>query len=156
MTHTDEDALIAGLLAAATRAVEARAGLALLTQQWRAILDAAPDATLFLPVAPLQSVDAVRVNDIVLDPARYEVATGAPGRLRRAGPWPGASGVGAIEIDFTAGYGAAEAVPAPLKQAVRQLAAHFYENRETASETRTYSVPQSIDALLAPYREFRL
>ncbi len=162
VTHEDEDALIAGVLVAAARAVEARGGLALMPQQWRLSLDRPPAETIFFPFSPVASLDAVTVTDgegtpQAIDISLYEFAAGSPGRLRPAGPWP-APGIAldGVRLDFTAGYEDADAVPDPLKQAVKLLAAHFYEARETAVESRLYSVPQSVDALIAPYREVRL
>ncbi len=157
VTDASEDAFIAGALAAAVRSIEARSGLALLTQGWRLALDAAPQETLLLPIAPVQSVDAVTVSAAPVDPSVYEAAPGSPGRLRVAAPWPApARAIGDIAIDFTAGHATPADTPGPLKQAVLMLAAHFYENRESAGEARVYSVPRSVDALIAPYREFRL
>ena len=157
VAENDEDGVIAGLLASAVRAVEARAGLALMTQNWRLTLDAAPAETLILPLAPVQTIDAVTVAGAAVDPSAYEFAPGAPGRLRAAAPWPAPQEkIGDVEIDFTAGYGAAADVPTPLRHAVKMLAAHFFENREKAGEARVFAVPDAVDALIAPYREFRL
>jgi len=157
-----EDALINGVLVAAVRSIEARGRLALTPQQWRLTLDLPPEETLFLPIAPVASIDAVTVtdNDAAPQPVAnslYEFAAGSPGRLRRAGPWPQPGvALDGVQIDFTAGYADASAVPEPLKQAIKILAAHFFETRAAVRETRTYSVPQSVDALIAPYRELRL
>ena len=157
VTGTAEDAFISGIVAAAVRAVEARGGLALMTQAWRLTLDAPPDETLVLPIAPVASVDRVTVSAATVDASAYEVASGSPGRLRVAAPWPApANAIGDVSIEFTVGYANVDDVPAPLKQAVMMLAAHFYENRESAGEARVYTVPRSVDALIAPYREFRL
>jgi uncharacterized phiE125 gp8 family phage protein len=162
VTGDDEDALLTGLAVAAVRAIEARAGLALMPQQWRLSLDVAPEETLFLPINPVASLDAVAVIDAEGAPqtvaaSLYDFAAGPPARIRPAGPWPlPASRVDGVRIDFTAGYEDADAVPAPLKQAVTMLAAYFFETREAAGEIKVYAVPQSVDALLAPYREFRL
>lgn len=162
VTHSDEDALITGVLVAAVRAVEARGGLACMPQQWRLTLDAAPVETLFLPLSPIASLDAVAVIDGAGDPqavsaSLYDAALGTPPRIRPAGPWPlPAPAVGGVTIDFTAGYADADAVPEQLKQAVLLLAAHLYETREAAGERRVYSFPQTVDALIAPFREVRL
>ena len=162
ITHDDEDALITGILVSASRSVEARGGLALTPQSWRLTLDAVPEETITLPLHPVTSIDSVSVLDSagaahMIDAALYEIAAGSPGRLRRAGPWP-AVGVrlDGVRIDFTAGYVNAADVPEPLKQAVKILAAHFYEMREAASDTRILSVPQGVDTLIAPFREVRL
>jgi len=157
VTDVAEDAFIAGVLAAAVRSIEARGGLALMTQGWRLTLDAAPDETLILPVTPVQTIDAVTVSGADVDPSAYEKAIGSPGRLRAAAPWPApARAIGDVAIDFTAGYATEGDVPGPLKHAVLMLTAHFYENRESAGEARVYTVPRSVDALIAPFREFRL
>jgi uncharacterized phiE125 gp8 family phage protein len=162
ITDANEDALINGALVAAVRAVEARASLALLAQQWRLTLDAAPGETVILPLSPVASIDAVSVIDAagapqVLAPALYETAAGSPGRLRPAAPWPNPGPrLDGVRIDFTVGYADAASTPEPLKQAVKILAAHLFEAREAASEDRLFSVPQSVDALIAPYREVRL
>ncbi len=162
VTQTDDDALIAGYLAAASRSIEARGGLALMPQQWRLTLDHVPEETVILPIAPATSVDAVTIVDSAGVPqtvavSAYEFAPGAPGRLRRAAPWgrPGVA-LDGVGVDFTAGYADAASAPEPLKQAVKILAAHFYEARAAASEDRFYTVPQTVDALIAPYKEVRL
>ena len=62
---------------------------------------------------------------------------------------------GGIVITFTAGYGPAAAdVPADLVQAVRLLAAHFYEHRDGPGDTS--ALPAAARVLLAPYRVVRL
>ena len=162
VTSDDEDALLTGMLVAAVRAIEARASIALMEQQWRLTLDGAPDETLFLPINPVFSLDAVAVIDAegevdMVAASLYDFASGAPARIRPAGPWPlPGPRIDGVRIDFTAGYESAEAVPAPLKQAALMLAAYFFETREAAGEAKLYSVPQAVDALIAPYREFRL
>ncbi len=162
LSGDDEDANLAGALVAAVRAIEARGGLAMMPQQWRMSLDAPPEETLFLPRSPVAAIDAVTVIDAggapqPVSPSLYDAVYGAGGRIRPAGPWPAPGpAVGGVRIDFTAGYENADAVPAPLKQAVKMLAAYFLETREAAGETRIYALPQGIDALIAPFREARL
>ncbi|MEM8772641.1 MAG: head-tail connector protein [Pseudomonadota bacterium] len=157
LTDAAEDAVVASALAAATRSVEARGGLALMTQGWRLTLDARPEETLFLPIAPVTAIDAVTVSGVAVDPSAYEFAPGSPARFRPSRPWPAPQErIGGVTIDFSAGYASAGEAPPPLRQAVKLLAAHFFENREAATETRTFSVPATVDALIAPFREVRL
>jgi len=162
ITHSDEDIAINGYLVAAVRAIEARAGLALMAQSWRLTLDEPPYETVYFPISPVSAINQVSVknkagDDALVDAATYEFAPGAPGRLRRAAPWP-SPGVrtGGVAIDFSAGYAAADAIPADIVHAVKLLAAHFYEAREAVGEPRLFSVPQTVDALIAPYRQVRL
>lgn len=154
VTHSDEDALITGIIIAAVRAIEARCGIAMSPQQWRLRLDAMP-RLLALPIGPVTELDSVIVTDVsgtdhMVDKALYEFASG---RIRPTGPWPKAA-LGGVAITFTVGF--ADDVPAPLLQAAKMLCGAFYEQRESATAIRLYDVPQSIDALIAPYREMRL
>jgi uncharacterized phiE125 gp8 family phage protein len=164
---TDEDTLIASLILTARLHVETALGLALITQSWRLLLDRwPPEKDIELPLQPLQTIDAVRVLPAegaatVIDPANYLADTAsAPPRLVRTGviwPQPGKAANG-VEIDFTAGYGALAAdVPAPLRQALLLLVAHWYENREpiTVGAPETI-VPGPVSDLLGPYRVRRI
>ena len=164
---TAEDTLIASLILTSRLHVETALGLALITQSWRLLLDCWPAAKDFeLPLRPLQTIDEVRVLSAAGDPTIIAAgdyladAASTPPRLVRTGViWkqPGQVANG-IEIDFTAGYGDAAAdVPAPIRQAVLLLIAHWYEHRDPidvgSSET---IIPAVVSDLLAPYRLPRL
>lgn len=43
--------------------------------------------------------------------------------------------------------------PAPLKHAVMMLAAHWYNQRESVSGVQMHEVPDSLQALVKPYRK---
>lgn len=159
--HHDDDDTIAALIASARIHVETQTRRALITQSWRIVADAWPGEGRFavLP-APVQSVSAVRVYDesgapqmvnlqaFVVD-ASASALTFAPWAL----PAPGRASAG-IEIDVICGYGdAALDVPEPLRQAVRELAAHWYENRGVVGAAL---MPGTAAALLAPYRMMSL
>ncbi len=162
ITHTEEDAAIAAIAVAARQTVEARAGIALVAQGWRYLLDGAPAGAVDLPVAPVASVEAVAMTraeggEAPVDPAHYVVRPGTPGRVTPLAPWPrGGPGRCGVRIDFTAGWPDAARVPNDLKQAVKLVAAQFYETREAAGETRVYRAPGAVDAILAPYRRWAL
>ena len=116
--------------------------------------------------APLRQVLAARVYDSAgaaqAIGAEVFVINGAaaPGVIAFAAyalPHPGRA-VAGIEIDVEAGYGAtASAVPEPLKQAIRQLVAHWYENRGAGPpDESALRMPASVAALIAPYRVLAL
>jgi uncharacterized phiE125 gp8 family phage protein len=164
---SDEDTLIASLILTSRLHLETALGLALITQGWRLLLDRWPlTKDLEIPLRPLVSIDAVRVYPAegaatVIDADNYLADTDSvPPRLVRTGviwPQPGKAANG-VEIDFTAGYGAAASdVPTPLRQALLLLVAHWYENREPiavgAPET---AMPGAVSELVAPYRMQRL
>ena len=162
-----EDVLIAGLVAAARIHVELATGRLLITQGWSVFPDAWPkDRAVTLPLAPLQSIDAVRLHGDGDEPVEADLGAfvadtvSHPARLvrRTAAPWPvpGRPALG-IEIALTAGYGDAAAdVPAPLVQAILLLAAHWFENREPVVFGEPATVPLAVAALLEPYRARRL
>ncbi len=164
-----EDVLIGSLLLTARLHIEAALGLALITQGWMQTLDAWPshDAYVNLGLRPVQAITAVRVRGadnsaVTLLPTQYQLdASSLPARLVRPGnafwPPPGKAAAG-IEIAFTAGFGAAATdVPAPIRQALLMLAAHWYEHRDPieigSDET---IVPAAVSQLLEPWRLKRL
>jgi len=163
----DEDALLTSLIATARTHLERTLGLALITQGWSYYLDHWPrSGTVALPVRPVQAVNAVKVHDAIggvttLDESAYAVdALSQPGRLvvMAALPPVATRQLNAFEIDFTAGYGdEAEDVPAPIRQALLLLVAHWFERREPVSFNEgAAEVPMSVAALLMPYRRFGL
>lgn len=155
--HGDDDDVIAAVITAARAHVETATRRALLTQTWRFSCDAWPRSGRLVPrIGPLQQLIAVRVfeadgsaraldlESFVLDSAAGVIASPpfalpAPGRAQ-----------GGIALDVICGYGAlAAAVPADLRQAVRMLLAHWYDNRAPLPGS---AVPAGIAALIAPYR----
>jgi uncharacterized phiE125 gp8 family phage protein len=165
----DDDTLIAGLLAAAVGHLDGAEGLlgrALVEQQWTLVLDAFPasaEKPVRIPLPPLVSVAAVRYVDAAgatqtWDAANWRIAPqGAmPGHLLpvHGESWPTTrTQAAAVEIDFTAGYGAAAGVPAPLKAAMLLLIGHWYANREAVNVGNIVNeLPLAVQSLLAPYR----
>lgn len=166
----EESLLLARLITAARMQAEAWTGRSLVTQSWRWSLDRWPvgrNGMLTIPKPPLQSVDQILLFDAqdqsaLWDAQNYLVDTGGePARLiLRAGVLPPVPGRGAagIAIDFSCGYGGAGGdIPAPVRQAILMLIAHYYENRElVAPAPGAVLLPQGPAALLAPYKVVRL
>ena len=158
---SDDDVLIASLITAARARAEWHTGRALVTQSWTLWLDAWPAGGVEIPLPPLQSVTSVTTYALddtprTLAPSTYQVdAASAPARLTlKSGivPPTGLRALSAVEIGFTAGYGAASAVPAPVKQAILQTVADLFVHRGDEAEV----VSSTAQALLAPYRIFKL
>jgi len=165
--HDDDDDVINALIAGARVHVETQTRRALITQSWRLTRDVWPatGCLALLPV-PVKTLDSARFyksdgTTLSLDLAGFALdKISAPARLsfvRGAPPAPQRSAAG-IEIDITCGYGDAAAdVPAPLRQAIRLLVAHWYENRGLiAVGSEVALLPQSVAALVAPYRVLSL
>jgi uncharacterized phiE125 gp8 family phage protein len=162
----DDDDIITALIVGSRIHVEAQTRRALITQTWRAVRDAWPaDGLIALAPAPLQQVTAARVyledgTTQSIDLTAFVVdKASAPARLAFA-PWalpaPGRA-IAGIEIDMTVGYGAASDVPEPLRQAIRLLVAHWYENRGLVAVGSTIAqLPVAATALMAPFRVLSL
>jgi uncharacterized phiE125 gp8 family phage protein len=161
--HDADDDLIAALTAGARIHVEAQTRRALMTQTWRLTRDVWP-ASGRLPVLPVPLRELVSaaiwradgtLQTIDVDAFAIDRAS-APAILafaRRAMPAPGRLAAG-IEIEIEAGYGdAPEDVPEPLRQAIRLLVAHWYENRGViAAGGEVPLFTATVNALIAPYR----
>jgi uncharacterized phiE125 gp8 family phage protein len=162
-----EDLLIASLILTSRLHIEAALGLALITQSWRLILDRWPEwPEVPIPLRPVQAIASVNILSEDGTPAAMPASgyildgRGVPPRLIRTGarwPAPGRAAAG-IEVAFTAGYGAAASdVPAPIRQALLMLVAHWYEHRDPIEiGSPVLAIPSAVSELLAPYREARL
>lgn len=167
LAHDDDDDVIAALIAAARLQTEAQTRRALIDQNWRLTCDVWP-ASGRLPVlpVPLKQVTAIRVFDAdgtphTLDVGDFEIDTAsAPAVLAFSRGAPRAPGehMAGIEIDIAAGYGDEPGdVPEPLRQAIRMLTAHWYENRGViAASGEVTSMPASVASLIAPFRVLSL
>ena len=188
---TADDALVTNLITGARQWAEKYTGRAFITQSWQLAIDLTPGASgkwwdgvqdgpitgldnvnyISLPRAPLQNVTSVNYYDntdtaTLWDPSNYFVDTiREPGRiaLRLGAVWPIPSRLtNGIVIQYVVGYGNdGTSVPEPIKTAIRQLVAHWYEHRGDAATAPTSRgsvitpmtpVPLVIQALLDPYR----
>lgn len=163
---TAEDILIASLILTSRLHIEAALGLALITQYWQLQLNAFPPANaLTLPLYPVSAITAVRTiaadgTITTLSPSATALDAGPPARVVCTGlNWPAVTAVAnGISISFVAGFGAsADAVPAPIRQAMLLLVAHWYEHRDPIEIGEPGSaIPKAVSDLLAAYRRPRL
>ena len=160
-----DDALITGLIGAATNYAEWYTSRALMPQEWELRLDTFPACRwIDVPRPPLISGEEVAYLDSsgveqVFDAANYRVITVAgpfaeKGRiaLREGKSWPTAAREPAsVFVRFTAGY--SEEVPEQAKTALREHVAELYENRESTVLTGAImqEVPFSVNQLLWPF-----
>lgn len=160
----EDDTYIDELLERATAHVETITSRKLVSQTWRAYLDAWPvnGASIELPFGRVLSVTRFNwlgddaVDHTLVENTHYAVfVVGWFPKVVPIGGWPTGSlfVVDPIRIEFVAGFGAAAAVPADLKSAILILAAHWYKNREIVRVGNIVSkLPASFDALVAPWR----
>lgn len=164
---SDDDAYIDGLVSATRIYFEDVVNRALITQTWRLNLEAWPDDDeILIPRAPLQSVTSVVYKDqdgnaTTWASSNYIVDSDSePGRvvLAYGGMWPSVTlyPVNPIMITFVAGYGDdASDVPAQMKQCLKLLIGHWYENREpVVIGHQPNNIPFTIESLIWLNRVF--
>lgn len=162
--HNDEDTLIAQLVSAAITYLDGYSGVlgrAVVTQTWKVETDEFCDDEIRLPLGDLISVTSVKYYNVsnsqtTLATSVYGAYTDDRGpylELKFNQTWPDVyDREDAVEIIWQAGYGAATAVPAAIKQAALLMVGHWYKNREAVTEGALTEVPLAASALIAPYR----
>ena len=160
---SDEDTYIGELIKAARVYCEQATRRAFITQTITYVEDSFPASgdSIALPVPNLIAVTSLKYYDA--DGAQQTWASSNYTANSYAFPpqvdltygisYPSVrSQYNAVEVTYTAGYGAASAVPDSIKHAIKLLVAHWHENRESVVMQGTpKEVPKTVDALLAPY-----
>lgn len=177
-----EDALIDAYITAARQLIERLTGRALITQSWTLTLDdwprsgrddwwdgqrEAPISILesaeieirkapFLAITSVETLDESNVATAWASTNYYAASEHGFGRLvkKRGASWPTVQRDAAgIVVTFTAGYGAgASSVPMALRQAIKDVVLHWYENREAAAAEGFNVTPLKTQALLNQFR----
>lgn len=160
--HDDDDAYISALISAARESAEQYLHRALITQTLKMSLDAFP-AVIRLPRSPVQSITSIQYVDDAgetqtLDASDYRLdKESIVARIEPAygETWPTTRPVSnAVTVTFVAGYGAASAVPAPVKQAMKLHIGTYYDivRANVALGAVPAAMPQAADYLLGPFR----
>lgn len=148
--HTDDDALVGAVSAAATESVE----------RWTQRLLVRRAATLQLPALPygmcpveLPGGVVASVESVTADGAAVTGAAAyghSPALLVPGADWPVVTGTGyPVEVSYTVGFAAA---PADLVAAVKLIAADLYDRRGQSASMQVYTVPISAEWLMLPHR----
>lgn len=159
----DRDAEITAFLAAAVDRLDGWSGLlgrCLVEQTWRQDLPAFPDSdTIRLPF-PNVSAATVKYSDATGAEQTFasslwslhEAAGGSVVVLAAGATWPVTDDrPDAVRITLTAGYGAAAAVPQPIRSAILLMTGDLWRSREAGSAPAG-ALGGVADLLLAPYR----
>lgn len=183
---TADDDYVAALITAAREMVTRLTGRALITESWKLVLDCwpstnndewwdgvreAPITVLeagqielhrapFLALTSVKTFDESNAETVWASSNYYTSSRHGYGRLikRRGSVWPIPDrDVAGIEIAFTIGYGpGAAAVPSALRQAIKMLVLHWYDNRMPASECASSELmPMGLGSILSAYRVMR-
>lgn len=164
VTYSDDDDYIDSLIVATRVALEDELHRKFITQTYDLMIDRTA-REIRLPFGQLQSVGSVKYTDVddvesTLSASSYRVVTWEePGRivLKDGYSWPSVTlrEAGGVVVRFTCGYGNADAVPAPLRHAMKMMIGHLYENRETVvveQGVTVVEIPQAARALAWPHR----
>lgn len=162
VTTDAEDELIRDYVASAVEFVESAAGVQMITATWTLeISELVGD--IILGVRPVREINNFTYVDasgatIVLDSSDYVVRRDLVGAttLSPVGSWPATANDRSpvATIVYSAGFGdSPEDVPSALLQAVRLLAAHWYEHREAVvTGTIESEVGLAVREILRQYR----
>jgi uncharacterized phiE125 gp8 family phage protein len=152
-----EDPIIEALIAATCDLLDGYAGQlgrCMVTQTWQLHLPAFPRGRIKLPFPPVQGVDSITYSDAAgvtqtLSTSDYWTHGGPAPEIELVDgrSWPStAQHRRAVTIAFTAGYGTAAAVPAPIKAAILLMVGDLYANREGGG------VNAAVEWLISPFR----
>lgn len=154
INFSDDDTLLAALIAAATDMAENITGRQLMTQTWDHWFDEFPEQIL-LPIAPIASVGSVKYYDgtntqqTLSSSLYYADLHSYPAVIKPVTTWPATyDKPNAVTVRITAGYASADLIPAGIKQGILMLIGHLYENREATAPITITEVPMSARFLL--------
>ena len=162
--HDDDDIYVEGLIDAAIARVDGYTGIlgrCMITQTWSQTFPKWGTG-LRLSLPDVQSVVLKYRDDNddeqTIPSSHYEIVEDAQSAVviyRDAFVTPSLNSdrYAPVTAEMTAGYGdQPDDVPAAIRHALYMLVGHWYENRETVAGGAMTTVPESTDALLAPYR----
>lgn len=171
-TNTTADPELVAWITAARQYCETFTHRAFITQTWDLQLDGFPwgfDAPIAIPKPPCASVTSITYVDT--DGVTQTWSSALYTLDNPQGPWARVGKIVpayfqiypvtrnvpiAATVRFVAGYGAASAVPAPIKSAMKLLIGNWWMNREAAVIARASAdiLPLGVDALLWPFKAF--
>lgn len=143
----EEEALLAGLLRAASEMCETFLNQALLVRSFESDVRVSEGWTL-IPLQPVRSVTGIRrgAEETALDPGLYRIDIDHEGRAYVAGLGGGETFI----VSGTAGMAVeANGVPEPIRQGILRLAAYLFANRDG----QIGDLPKAVTALWRPYRK---
>lgn len=143
VSHNEEDDLIDAEISTAREWCENFQNRVYYTQEWMLTFDDITFGKIEIPKPPLQSIDSVEIKQkdesiVTVSSDNYYIDTiSEPGRLYVA-EWPDYDELypmGAVQITFTAGKTDVSNINENVKQAMKLLIAHMYENRQAVLTT---------------------
>jgi hypothetical protein len=169
ITHNDDDIVINHYASVAQAYIQDQTGLCFYPATWEytwpcwdnvnvsvpatlqvnALNWHAVDPVIQLDRRPLTTINSIKYYDHTdtqqtLDSDQYEVSYDPFARIVFTNPPQLANRVDGVTINYTCGCD----IPLQATQAILLLTGHYYEHRETVSETPLHDVPQAVEMLL--------
>jgi len=156
ISHSEDDSWLTMAIVVARQYIEKTCELSLITQTRRTTFAGFHKPWLTLAYGPTISITTIEYYDQANDLqtlATYQAALESNPCLivPAAGqPWPSTmpNRIDAVKVTYVAGYGAAENVPAALKQGILLLVDFWYSNRSAVEMGSPGPIPFGVDALL--------
>lgn len=167
-SDTVSDTVITRRITEAREWVENFTQRALITQTLEFVLDAFPDAEIEIPRPAIQSVVSVKYLDgsnvlQTVNSSSYEVDNYSSVRnfIRPSygNEWPTnvLDAWNAVRVQYVAGYGAAAAVPGPIRESIMLIVGHWMNFQPGVESGVTITrIPYAVEHLLAGYRTYDL
>lgn len=155
---TEEDLLILSLMKTALKAAANYTWLTLNECVFNAFYDRTEvDEYIYINKSPLTAITSVNYRDtngdyVAMDAANYEVdMISQPCRIRiKTQPTTG-DYMNTWKVVFSCGY-SQNAVPEPIKSAIKLTVGHLYEHREDVTMSSNYALENGAKHLLEPYK----
>jgi len=160
----DEDATIQGYIDAAVAILDGpigRLGRAVMLQSWKHVCIGPIYGCVMLTAEPVEITSILYLDtdevEQTADVADFRVESDGYSwaivpRTGKAWPEIASWRYDAMRIVYTTGFPSADAVPAPIKQAVQLLVGHWYKERETATAATLKEMPFAVEALIGDYK----
>jgi len=156
VSHVDDDALLAAMLAEARETIEVKTERQLARKTWLLTIDYFPAAEIILPHRPIDSVVSVKYDDSAgleqtMPPSDYFLDSASePGWLFPVTSWPATlDTVNAVRVAYMAGYSDPALVPGPLKSAIVLQAQELYDGPDGARQARVRDLMQPYYLMVA-------
>lgn len=156
ISHSEDDTWLTMAIIVARQYIEKTCELSLITQTRRTTFAGFHKPWLTLAYGPTISITTIEYYDqanALQTLSTYQAALESNPCLivPAAGqPWPSTmpNRIDAVKVTYVAGYGAAENVPAALKQGILLLVDFWYSNRSAVEMGSPGPIPFGVDALL--------
>jgi uncharacterized phiE125 gp8 family phage protein len=156
VSHTDDDVLLAAMLAEARESIEVRTERQLARKTWLLTIDSFPTFEIVLPHRPIDSIVSVEYDDSAgleqtMPATDYFLDNASePGWLFPVSSWPATlSAVNAVRVTYMAGYSDPALVPGPLKSAIVLQTQELYDGPDGTRQARIRDLMQPYFLMVA-------